>query len=262
MRIPELSVDGIRFGILGRRDGTVDPMAIQGSFERAARRLGVEWVPDDVVAVHVEAGRVGGVGTRGGLRIAAPVVVNACGAWAARLGTLAGAPVPVTPVVRQLYRVTPPAPLSERLPMVVDPSGVHFRADEGGTLRVGEGADAGHPLPEGDGDFPYDPARFTAQVLPVLARRVPSLARARLARGWSGLYEVSPDHNAILGEHPDRPGFVLACGFSGHGVMMAPAAGFAIAELIRTGRASTLDIAPFRLSRYAEGAPIHEEAVL
>jgi glycine/D-amino acid oxidase-like deaminating enzyme len=91
---------------------------------------------------------------------------------------------------------------------------------------------------------------------------VPPLGRARVLRGWAGLYEASPDDNAILGEHPDRPGFVLAVGFSGHGVMMAPAAGLAIAELIRLGRPASLDIAPFRLSRFAEGEPIREEALL
>jgi FAD-dependent oxidoreductase domain-containing protein 1 len=262
MRVPDLDLGGIRFGILGRRDGRVDPRAIQESFERAARRLGAEWLADEVTGVDVEGGRVAGVRTAGGLRIATRTLVNACGAWAGRLGEMAGAPVPVEPVRRQLYVVEPPAPLSEtEIPMVIDPSGVHFRGDAGGTLRVGEGPDGGLPASL-DGPIPYDEGRFDAAVRPRLARRVPPLGRARVLRGWAGLYEASPDDNAILGEHPDRPGFVLAVGFSGHGVMMAPAAGLAIAELIRLGRPASLDIAPFRLSRFAEGDPIREEALL
>lgn len=275
LRVPELDLGGIRFAVFGPRDGTVDPRAIQASFMRAARHLGAEWLDDEATGVELEGSRIAAVTTRGGRRLATRVLVNACGAWAARLGRLAGAEVPVEPVRRQLYVVEPGEPLGEAIPMVVDPTGVHFRADAGGTLRIGEGADGGVPaadllpadpalpLPITSGPWPYDAGRFTAQVMPVLGRRVPALARRlQLLRGWAGLYEVSPDHNAILGEHPGRPGFVLANGFSGHGVIMAPAAGIAIGEWIRLGRYDTVDATPFRLSRFAEGRPIVEEAVL
>jgi glycine/D-amino acid oxidase-like deaminating enzyme len=73
---------------------------------------------------------------------------------------------------------------------------------------------------------------------------------------------MSPDHNAIIGEHPALHGFYLANGFSGHGLMMAPATGRAIADLIVTGRSDTVDVTPFRLALFAHGAAIHDDAML
>ncbi len=264
MRVPDLDLGGIRFGILGRRDGRVEPRRIQASFERAARRLGAQWLADEVTAVETEDGRVAGVATRGGVRIATRVVVNAAGPWAAHLGRLAGAPVPVGAVRRQVYVVEPTSQVGDDIPFTIDPSGVHFRADEAGRVRVGEARSAALPDPAdlGGGPFPYDPDRFKTAVLPTLSGRMPPIARGRLVGGWAGLQEESPDHSAILGEHPDRPGFLLANGFSGHGVMLAPAVGLALAEEIRLGRSATLDVRPFRLSRFAEGTPVAEEALL
>lgn len=77
----------------------------------------------------------------------------------------------------------------------------------------------------------------------------------------AGCYEVSPDDHAILGES-GAPGFYLANGFSGHGVMHAPAAGLVMAELLVEGQASTIDIAPLSVRRFASGRLLHETAVL
>ncbi len=264
LRVPELDLGGIRFGILGRRDGLIEPRRVQASFERAARRLGAEWLTDEVTGIEVEGGRVAGVTTRGGRRLATRLVVNAAGPWAARLGRLAGVDVPVAPLRRQVYVVEPATPMADDWPFTIDPTGVHFRPDGEGRVRVGEGRGAGLPDPAdlAEGPFPYDPARFKTAVLPSLSGRMPPVARGRLLRGWAGLQDDSPDHAALLGEHPDRPGFLLATGLSGHGVMLAPAVGLAVAETVRLGRSTTLDIQPFRPARFAEGAPVTEDALL
>lgn len=264
VRMPDLDLGGIRFAILGTRDGLVEPRLVQASYERAARHLGAEWVTDEVSGVEVAGGRVSGVVLRTGRRISAPVVVNAAGPWAAHLGRLAGAPVPVTASRRQVHVVEPARPLGDDFPFVIDPSGLHVRPGGEGRVRVGE--PRGAAVPEvadlADTPFPYDPERFKTGILPTLSARLPVVARGRLSSGWAGLQDDSPDHGAILGEHPDRPGFLLACGLSGHGVMLAPAVGLALAETVRLGRSVTLDIRPFRLARFAEGAPLVEEALL
>jgi sarcosine oxidase subunit beta len=76
--------------------------------------------------------------------------------------------------------------------------------------------------------------------------------------GWAGLYEISPDHHAIIGEFPEMKGFICANGFSGHGFMHSPAAGLAVTELIVNGKSETLDIKPLRPTRFREDCLINE----
>jgi sarcosine oxidase subunit beta len=88
----------------------------------------------------------------------------------------------------------------------------------------------------------------------VLERRYPAARVRSVVEGWAGLYEMTPDQNALLGEHPALPGFVVAAGFSGHGLMMAPATGLAVAELIVDGRCTTFDIDVLAVDRFETGA--------
>jgi sarcosine oxidase, subunit beta len=112
-------------------------------------------------------------------------------------------------------------------------------------------------------NFAYDPA-FVERIAEPLSERFPAVADAGIdhRRSWAGLYEVSPDHHAILGAAPGVPGLILANGFSGHGVMHSPATGRCIAELIVDGRSTTVDITPLSLERFARGEAIHETMVL
>jgi sarcosine oxidase subunit beta len=88
--------------------------------------------------------------------------------------------------------------------------------------------------------------------------RVPVFEKANIARGWAGLYEISPDNHAILGKVPEIEGLILAVGLSGHGFQHGPAVGMAIAELIWNGKSETIDITPLALSRFKEGKAIKE----
>ncbi len=91
--------------------------------------------------------------------------------------------------------------------------------------------------------------------------RVPAMQRAQIASGWAGLYDISPDHHAIIGAFPELPGFICANGFSGHGFQHSPAAGMLLAELIVEGKATTIDIKPLRPQRFREGDLIQEPLV-
>ena len=80
--------------------------------------------------------------------------------------------------------------------------------------------------------------------------------------GWAGLYEMTPDHNPVLGTHPSLDGFIFANGFSGHGLMMSPATGKIVSEIVRLGRSDTFDIAIFAPDRFDRGALIHDAATI
>jgi glycine/D-amino acid oxidase-like deaminating enzyme len=84
-------------------------------------------------------------------------------------------------------------------------------------------------------------------------QRVPSFERLRIRSGWSGLYDTSPDHNAILGKIPELDNFFVATGFSGHGFQQSPASGLVISELIVDGQSKTIDISSLGIERFRSG---------
>ncbi len=92
---------------------------------------------------------------------------------------------------------------------------------------------------------------FLARLIEQAVRRLPAIENAELASGWAGLYDVTPDANPVLGPVPQVAGLLLAAGFSGHGFMHAPAAGQLIAEMVVDGAATSLDVEPFRIERFA-----------
>jgi sarcosine oxidase subunit beta len=195
--------------------------------------------------------------TRGA--VATRTVVNCAGAWAATVAQLAGIDLPVTPLRRMLVPSEPFDEFPHSAPMIVDMSnGFHFRPEARGFLLAWND-------PEEISSFntDFDPA-FVEKILTRAADRVPCFANLSVnpKRAWAGLYEMTPDHHPILGEAPEVRGFYLANGFSGHGVMHAPATGKILSDLILTGKTEMIDASLLNLSRFAEGRTIHETAVL
>lgn len=261
---PDLRLDDIRFGVFGPDDGYGEPREVLAGFRAAAEAAGVRYVTDEVVDLVRRAGRVAGVVLRGGERMAADIVVNAAGPFARRLAAMAGLELPVEPVRQHLFRCALPVRLPYRLPMIVDPSGVHWRHDDTGDRP---GPDrlvvARTKLDEPPGEnFACDDRRWAADFRPPLQARMPGLAPIEMLEGWAGLYAMTPDHNPLLGEHPAAPGLVLANGFSGHGLMIAPAVGKVLSELIRLGRTETVDVSCFAPDRFDRGEAVHDEAMI
>src|SRR3984893_12312895 len=186
-------------------------------------------------------------------------VVNAAGAWAKPAAEMAGVDLAVEPLRRMLVPTEPFDQFPHSAPMIIDMSnGFHFRPEALGFLLAWNDPDE---TPGYKTDF--DPA-FIEKILIRAADRVPMFESLAVnpKRAWAGLYEMTPDHHPILGEAPGVPGFFLANGFSGHGVMHAPATGKILSGLILTGKTEMIDASLLSLSRFAEGRLIHETAVL
>ena len=257
--VPQLRTDDVVGGTFCPTDGFVDPHSVMMGFMLRARELGVRlWLETGVTGIDVEHGQVTGVETTRG-RISTRNVVNAAGAWAAEVAALAGATLPVEPLRRQLVPTEPFNQLPERFPMVIDMStGFHFRREG---LRILLAWNDPTETPGFKTDF--DPS-FVEKILTHAAARVPCLAEAQVnpRRAWAGLYEMTPDHHAIIGPSPDVRGLYFANGFSGHGVMHSPATGRVMSELILAGQARTLDITPLSAERFTTGQLLHETALL
>jgi sarcosine oxidase subunit beta len=262
-KLPDASLDDIDFGVFGPDDGYANPKAVLRAMRRIAEDAGAEYIPAELSAIRVTQNRVTGV-TFGADSIDTPAVVNAAGPFAGEVARLAGVSLPVFPVRQQLFRCTLPRRWEYRFPMVIDPSGLHWRHDDSlgtdGPDRIVV-AKTKHDETSGE-NFTCDDARWPAEFYPDLIRRMPAFAGLRPTEGWAGLYEMTPDHNPVVGKHPDVEGFFLANGFSGHGLMMAPATGRAIAELITVGSSRTIDISDFVFDRFQTGALLDDEATL
>jgi len=211
----------------------------------------------------VEGGAVKALNTKRG-RVATRAVVNATGAWAAGVARLAGVSLPVAPLRRQLVITEPFDALPSPLPMVIDMSnGFHFRREP--PAASPSGVLMAWPAPDETEGFKtdFDPA-FIEQILARAERRVPCLADVIVDRGHcrAGLYEVTPDHHAIIGAAPGVRGLYLANGFSGHGVMHSPATGRMVSEMIVEGSSRSIDATPLRAERFLEGRLLEETAVL
>jgi sarcosine oxidase subunit beta len=249
---PPLNMEDVLAGAFCPHDGVVDPHGVTAGYARRARELGVEIRLDsEVVSIQTEAGRVSGVTTPDGL-ISAPVVVNAAGPWAAAIGEMAGVTVPVRPYPRYVWVTRSFENRPQRSTMVIDAETTFYFHREGEGVLMGMGDREETPSFDDEVDW-----TFLERLTETGVARYPALAEASVLTAWAGLYEVTPDHNALLGQSPELDGFYLATGFSGHGFMHGPIVGEIIADLI-VGRDPEIDVSAFRPDRFT-GTPAAPE---
>jgi sarcosine oxidase subunit beta len=227
--VPQLDPSGLVAATYCDLDGYATPEAVVQWYARGIDvRQGCE-----VTGIRVERGRVTGVATTKG-PIAAGVVVCCAGAWSAEVGATAGVEIPVRGEPRWMFFTPEDGGLPERLPLTIDfSSGFYFHREGPGLVFGGR---------EPTLDELAEPA----------ARRLPVLLDLPVQTSWWGYYEVSPDHNAIVGEAAEPSRFLYATGFSGHGFQQSPAVGEHVAQLV-AGAEPTLDLSPFSLERFARG---------
>lgn len=239
------------------QSGYASPHEVAGSYARRFVELGGDLRQQTrVIGVAVAAGRVRSVATTAG-EIATAHVVIAAGPWAQRVGRLAGIELPVMASRQSIVTLRPPFRFDNSQPVVGDlVNGVYLRPETGNLILLGN-------TRHGD-DRPGEPDSYrdrpeladTSDLVGRLARLMPAAADAEITGGWSGMYEISPDWNPIMGTARGVVGLHYCVGFSGHGFKLSPIAGVLMAEEVADGGASTLDIAPYRLERFAEGAEL------
>ncbi len=262
--VPDLMLDDIRFGVFGPQDGYANPRAVLAGFRRAAKAVGATYVTGEVTAVERQGDAIRGVGMSSGDGVVGDRIIIAAGAFAAAVGRLAGIDLPIQPVRQQLFRCALPRTWPYRFPVVVDPTGVHWKhEDPEGPTDTDRIVIARTKNDEPPGEnFTCDMTRWEGDFRDPMVRRIPALEEVRLLEGWAGLYEMTPDHNPLIGAHPDVNGLFVAAGFSGHGLMMAPAVGHAVSELVLTGRSTSIDIDSFDVTRFARGVEFWDDAMI
>lgn len=233
--------------------GYAEPYESTVSYLQAAKSRGARlYQTCPVESIRVRNGKVEGVVTRKE-EFATPVVVNVSGPWANQVGGMVNIKYPMQVTREQEVMFRTQSPTETPTLTVSDMCNAIYFHPFGPDLLVGRGYPKEYEevdpdnYPEGsDQDFAEDTAER-------VAKRIPAMESAMILKGYSGLYDVTPDWHPIIGTHPEVGGFISAVGFSGHGFKLAPAVGEAVAELITEGKSKSADLSLFSADRFASG---------
>ena len=257
-RFPSLNVADVALAVHSPDDAWINSHAALMGFRDNARNLGVDYKQDRVVGWRAAGGSARDVTLGSGVTLAADCFVLAAGAWSGEIGALIGLALPVEPMCRESHYFVTRNEI-EPLPFIKTETHIAFGPE-------GEGYAGGLPEWDQPAGFLRDPhpSRFEDVVWPLLAHRLPALESLKLKRSWIGHYARNTlDLTAIVGRWEGGCDNVyMACGYSGHGIMHAPASGRALAELILEGVYRTLDISAFGYARIAANRPYREQGIV
>ncbi|MFE4544269.1 NAD(P)/FAD-dependent oxidoreductase [Arthrobacter sp. NPDC056727] len=242
---PFLDPDVLRGASYSPRDGFAEPSKVVRAYAGAARELGATVCEDtEVLDIDAGGGAVRGVHTNRG-HIRTSTVICAAGAWSTRLGAMAGVHLPIEPVRRQIGMTSQRDVAFPTVPFTLDLSTTLYFHNYLNGMLLGISNQDQEPGFCREFDYQWVPAfNRAAEIV------APALAHQELEVGWAGLYENTPDHNAMIGSSDTVEGFMYATGFSGHGFLQGPAVG----ELVRDmylGRESFMDPEQFSAARFA-----------
>lgn len=265
---PVMSTDGLVAAAFNPDDGHCTPEAAVAGFAKSARRRGVRMAQrcgaDEILVEDAPAGSrsAGGAGRRvvgvrvGDRIIETSTVVCAAGVWSKEIAATAGIDLPVTPLRRQIMVSQPVGFDVSSLPFTIDFSTSYYFHPEGSGLLFGAPEETDHR----DFDTRADP-NWLAHLAGFIEHRTPALADVEICRGWAGLYEDTPDHNALIGSATSVDGFHYACGFSGHGFLQGPAVGEVMRDIV-LDRPPTIDVSGLSADRFAGASVRAEHAIV
>ncbi len=249
---PHYGLDGVVGGTFGKKDGLIDPyMMVDADFKKS-RKFNIEFETDTpCTGFRTSNGKITHVVTPKG-EIGCGMAVNAAGPYAKEIGKMLDITIPIEPVRRMITTTGELDFVTDQFPMIVDVTTGMYMHKEGKGLLIGLANTDEKPGYDEtiDNDF-LDKMLMTAlDVMPYLEN---AEIKTKYPGTWAGLYETTPDHHSILSFVPRIRNFIVAGGFSGHGLMHAPAAGQAIAELVAKGKCETFDLHPLRFERFEQG---------
>lgn len=245
---PLVNPDALLAASYSPNDGFAEPARVVAGYAAAAAKLGVTILErTQVLDIGMAAGAIESVTTNRGV-IRTSAVVCCAGAWSASLGDMVGVNLPVVPVKRLIGLTRQQPKPYPRIPFTLDLSTTCYFHNYKNGLLVGISHQDQEPGFAREFTFDWlDEFNAAAEIC------APEVANPDLVGGWGGLYEITPDHNALIGHSEKVPGFFYAAGFSGHGFLQGPAVGELMADLY-LGRPSFMDPTHFSANRFADDA--------
>ncbi len=246
-RYPFINTEGLVLATFCGTDGHANPHKANFAYAFSAKRMGVDVMTHtEVLSIDVQNNSVRGVHTSKGY-FKCETVVNAAGAWSREIGDMVNLKIPTTSYRHQII-VT--EPLEDFFPfMAISFSGnFYMRQTLHGQMIMGQGDP--NEKPGVNRNVTYE---FIKDLASKMTKVFPFLKNVRVIRHWSGSYNMSPDAQPIIGRSKEVEGFFYAVGFSGHGFMLAPAVGEALAEMILLGKPRHVDIDHLDIDRFEGG---------
>lgn len=260
-KFPFYNLEGIELGSFNNTgEGWFDGYAMMQSWQRLARKNGVEVINNEVVDIERSGNLIVSITLATGATITCGSLINAAGTRAPVIAGLAGIHLPIESRKRSVFVFDCHTPLGQTLPLTIDPTGVYCRS-EGRVYITGMSPNIDAPVDIDDFDVEYN--QFEEDIWPVLANRIPAFEAIKMIRGWVGHYDYNVlDQNAIIGPHPEVKNFLFANGFSGHGLQQAAAVGRGLSELIIYGNYKELDLSELSYDRILANSPFLEKAII
>ena len=255
--VPDFITEHFDYAAYEPDSGYADATLTTNSFIEAAKRNGAMLIQNcEVTAIHTAGGKVTGVSTDKG-DFNAPIIINAAGPWAKHVASLAGIEIPLETSTHDVAFLHRPPSLG-KIPAVIDDTINCYFRPEGSALVLAAGEDESLRGEAPDAEDQTPTLTFLEKLIDQMVQRIPKIEESGLHSIHVGRDGITPDQRAIYSAAgPD--GFYLACGLSGTGFKTSPAAGASLVELILDGAPKTVDITPFRFSRFAEGQLLEGE---
>jgi len=254
---PDLVTSHFDYAAYEPDSGYADATLTCNSFIEAAKRNGAELIQNcEVTGIRSSGGKVKGVETSKG-EYDAPIIVNASGPWAKNVASLAGINIPLQTWTHDVAFLHRPPSLG-RIPACIDDVINCYFRPEGSALILAAGEDESLRGEAPDAEDQTPTPTFLDKLIDQMVQRIPKLEESGLHSIHVGRDGITPDQRAIY-SGTELDGFYLACGLSGTGFKTSPAAGASMSELILDGTPKTVDITPFRFSRFAEGKLLEGE---
>jgi sarcosine oxidase subunit beta len=229
--------------LVARRDGAADPHRTLRAFRRSCEAAGVE-IHEGCGVTAIERSGPDWRIRAGERNFTAPAIVNAAGAWAARLAALVGDDIALGMKASMMIVTERLAPLIDPVVSVVGRA-LSFKQSDQGTLVIGGGLQGSADL---DTQRSVVDFRELARGARAATDLFPAVRDVRITRTWAGMEAKTQDLLPVIGPSPDVPGVIHAFGFSGHGFQLVPVVGAIVCDLLVHGRTKR-QIAAFRAER-------------
>ena len=255
---PSIYNNDVKLAVYSPDDAWIDAYSALNGFKSKARELGVTYVSEEISSANIQNKKIKSLKCAEGPTVRGEVFILATGAWSGEIAKYFDVNIPVEPMSRESYFFRCDKEI-EPLPFIKTETDLAFRPE-------GNGFTGGMPdwSVKGGWNWELSPTRFEDTVWPSLAHRIPAMETIKLERSWRGHYARNNlDYNAIIGPWAANPhNLLIATGFSGHGIMHAPATGLAISELVLEGRYKTIDLTRFGTERVLAEKPYRESGIV
>lgn len=255
---PSIYNNDVKLAVYSPDDAWIDAYSALNGFKSKARELGVTYISKEISSANIQNKKIKSLKCAEGPTVRGEVFILATGAWSGEIAKYFDINIPVEPMSRESYFFRCDKEI-EPLPFIKTETDLAFRPE-------GNGFTGGMPdwSVKGGWNWELSPTRFEDTVWPSLAHRIPAMETIKLERSWRGHYARNNlDYNAIIGPWAANPhNLLIATGFSGHGIMHAPATGLAISELVLEGRYKTIDLTRFGTERVLAEKPYRESGIV